>query len=141
MTVIRHGGCACGQLRFEVLGEPTRVGLCHCLTCRKASGSILNAYAVYPGERVRVTGEVRRWTADTPGADARGHCPTCGGQVLAGYPGGEVEIRLGALDETSSLAPTHELFVGRREDWFACARPLLTYVEGRDGATAVEPPR
>jgi hypothetical protein len=35
MTQAMTGGCACGKVRFEVRGEPYRVGVCHCLTCRK----------------------------------------------------------------------------------------------------------
>jgi hypothetical protein len=40
----RTGGCNCGQVRFEVSGEPLRVGLCHCLVCRKESGSVGNFF-------------------------------------------------------------------------------------------------
>jgi hypothetical protein len=29
------GGCLCGNVRIEASGLPYRVGLCHCLDCRK----------------------------------------------------------------------------------------------------------
>jgi hypothetical protein len=29
------GGCNCGQVRYEIEGEPLRVGLCHCETGRE----------------------------------------------------------------------------------------------------------
>ena len=29
------GGCPCGAVRIEAAGAPYRVGLCHCLDCRK----------------------------------------------------------------------------------------------------------
>ena len=55
---MHKGGCACGKVRFEARGEPYRVGVCHCLTCRKAHGAPFNFYAVFPTEAVTVTGEV-----------------------------------------------------------------------------------
>lgn len=36
------GGSNCGQVRFEVGGEPLRVGFCHCQVCRKETGSLGN---------------------------------------------------------------------------------------------------
>jgi hypothetical protein len=38
-TEILRGGCLCGAVRFEVRGGPYRVGVCHCLDCRKAHGA------------------------------------------------------------------------------------------------------
>ncbi|MCC2112140.1 MAG: GFA family protein, partial [Hyphomicrobiales bacterium] len=29
------GGCLCRNVRFVASGRPYRVGLCHCLDCRK----------------------------------------------------------------------------------------------------------
>ena len=29
------GGCLCGDVRIVAAGRPYRVGLCHCLDCRK----------------------------------------------------------------------------------------------------------
>ena len=34
------GGCVCGKVRFEADGEPDRVGICHCLDCRKYHGAL-----------------------------------------------------------------------------------------------------
>jgi hypothetical protein len=110
----RRGGCACGQLTFHTRGEPLRVGLCHCLTCRKTSGSAFNAFAIFPDDRVEITGAMEGWRA-SPDSE-RCFCPRCGSQVLA-REGGETEIRLGAFDEPNLFTPTYEAWIGRRERW------------------------
>jgi hypothetical protein len=33
------GGCLCGNVRLVATGRPYRVGLCHCLDCRKHNGA------------------------------------------------------------------------------------------------------
>jgi hypothetical protein len=42
------GGCLCGDVRIVATGRPYRVGLCHCLDCRKHHGALFHASAVFP---------------------------------------------------------------------------------------------
>ena len=51
------GGCLCGAVRFVAEGEPYRVGLCHCLDCRKHGGAPFGAFAIFPAERVSFSGD------------------------------------------------------------------------------------
>jgi hypothetical protein len=44
--VMRTASCNCGCIRTEARGEPVRVGLCHCTTCRKESGAPFTANAI-----------------------------------------------------------------------------------------------
>ena len=115
-TATRQGGCNCGRVRIELRGEPVRVGLCHCLTCRKETGGPFMAFAVWPADRVGVAGETASWTAST---DHRHFCPACGSSLFATEDGSDgVEVRLGALDDApSSLTPEYELWTPRRESW------------------------
>ena len=114
--IVRGGGCSCGRVRIEARGAPVRVGLCHCLTCRKETGAPFNAFAVWRTGDVAVSGETRSWAAQTV---RRHFCPECGSAVYAtDVDPGEIEIHLGALDDApSDLAPTYELWVVRREPW------------------------
>ena len=114
----RTGGCNCGQVRFEASGEPVRVGLCHCRVCRKETGSIGNFFAVWPADRVSITGETRSWRLST---DNRCFCPACGSSVFGIVDGAnEVEIRAGAFDDApTDLTPMYELWTPRRERWLA----------------------
>ncbi len=54
------GGCLCGNVRIEASGLPYRVGLCHCLDCRKHHGApFFHASAVFPQDAVTIDGETR----------------------------------------------------------------------------------
>ena len=109
-------GCACGQVRFAARGAPKRVGLCHCMTCRKTSGSAFNAFVVFPASAVKIEGEVHGWQVE-PKADHRCFCPRCGSQVFARGTTDEIETRLGVFDEPNFFHPAYEAWIGRKERW------------------------
>ncbi|HLS67805.1 MAG TPA: GFA family protein [Kiloniellales bacterium] len=103
------GGCLCGRVRFVASGRPYRVGLCHCLDCRKHHGALFAASAIYPETAVMLEGEVQDFAG-------RCFCPGCGSSILA-RSGDEVEVYLGALDAPDQLTPTYESWTIRRESW------------------------
>lgn len=103
------GGCLCGDIRIEASGAPHRVGLCHCLDCRKHHGALFYAAAIFPQDAVTIQGETHNYAG-------RHFCPRCGSSVFA-RSGDEVEVHLGALDAPDQLIPTYEVWVTRREAW------------------------
>ncbi len=48
--------CRCGKLRVTVTGEPVRVSVCHCLNCKKRSGSAFAVQARWPKGQVEIEG-------------------------------------------------------------------------------------
>ncbi len=40
-----HASCSCGQLTLVARGDPIRVSMCHCLACRRRTGSTYGAQA------------------------------------------------------------------------------------------------
>ncbi|WP_439815628.1 GFA family protein [Zavarzinia sp. CC-PAN008] len=119
------GGCQCGAVRLVATGRPYRVGLCHCLDCRKHHGALFHASAIYPEAAVTVQGVLH---------DYRGRCfcPRCGSSVLA-RTGDEVEVNLGALDEPDRLRPTYESWTTRREAWLPPFPLAHHYARDREG--------
>src|SRR5262245_41203763 len=106
----RQGGCACGALRHAVKGEPTAVGICHCTTCRKETGSAFMVYADWPHGAFEATGEVRAF-------EGWSFCPTCGSRLYS-VGEGHVEIKIGTLDEApTDLVPREQIWIKRREAW------------------------
>src|SRR5512135_1443342 len=101
------GSCLCGNVRIVASGLPYRVGICHCLDCRKHHGALFHASAIFPEEAVAVTGATGAW-------EGRHFCPRCGSSVFS-RTGAEVEVHLGALDTPDAFLPTYELWCLRRE--------------------------
>lgn len=109
---LRAGGCLCGAVRFETLGEPELVALCHCADCRKASGGNAVHYGVWPAAQVRLDARLGTHAG-------RSFCPSCGSHV-AHVGTGTVTVLLGTLDEApNDLVPQRELWTIRREPWAA----------------------
>ena len=132
----RHGGCACGAVRYRADGGPLRVGLCHCLTCRKRHGAPCNAFAVFRSDKVQVEGRTSVWAGAEHGL-LHG-CEICGSPLFwtaDGEGDGEIEIHLGGLDDTGQFTPQYEVWVKRREPWMP---PLNVpqYVENRPAGMA-----
>ncbi|MBB4064477.1 GFA family protein [Gellertiella hungarica] len=103
------GGCLCGRVRLVAHGRPYRVGLCHCLDCRKHHGALFHASAIFPADAVRIEGETNAFAG-------RHFCPACGSSVFS-VSGDETEVNLGTLDEPNRFIPTYELWTIRRETW------------------------
>lgn len=120
------GGCLCGDVRLTASGRPYRVGICHCLDCRKHHGALFHASAVFPQSAVAITGAPRSYLG-------RHFCARCGSSVFS-RSGDEVEVHLGALDEPSQLQPTYELWVIRREAWLPPFPGARRYERDRDAS-------
>jgi hypothetical protein len=118
------GGCLCKKLRFEAKGAPIRVGLCHCLDCRKHHGAAFYAAAVFPKDAVTITGIIGDYAG-------RCFCPTCGSSVFA-RSGDEIEVHLGSLDNPDVLKPDYELWAVRRESWLPSFPIGKSYARDRD---------
>lgn len=103
------GGCLCGSVRFAASGFPDRVGICHCLDCRKHHGALFYAAAIFPEEAVTVEGDTRDF-------QGRHFCPECGSSVFA-RSDEEIELHLGAFDQPNIFKPTYECWTVRRDNW------------------------
>lgn len=127
------GGCLCGDVRFVAVGQPFRVGICHCLDCRKHHGALFHASAIFPAAAVTVMGDVGSYAG-------RCFCPRCGSSVFA-RSGDEIEINLGSLDAPNQFEPTYELWTTRREAWLPAFPHTQRYDRDRDNERRHEPPR
>ncbi len=124
------GGCLCGGVRIVAAGRPYRVGLCHCLDCRKHHGALFHASAIFHQNAVAIDGETRDYAG-------RFFCPRCGSSVFS-RSGDEIEVNLGSLDAADQLTPTYELWTVRRESWLPPFPLENRYKQDRPSASRLE---
>ena len=118
------GACLCGDVRLVASGRPYRVGICHCLDCRKHHGALFYAAAIFPRDAVTIEGEPRDY-------QGRCFCTRCGSSVFA-RSDDEIEVHLGSLDAPDQLVPTYESWVIRRESWLPPFALERRYEHSRD---------
>lgn len=84
MADIHHGGCQCGQLRYQTEGLPVKSAVCHCRYCQTRTGSAFGVSAYFPHAAVSVTGAVKeyRFTTESGRTFTTQFCPNCGTNVL-----------------------------------------------------------
>jgi hypothetical protein len=117
----RTASCRCGQLSATVVGEPVRVSACHCLACKKRTGSAFSVQARWPADQVSIAGTSRRFTRtpDTGNPLDYHFCAECGATVhymSANLPG-LVAIPLGLFDDPFFASPAFSVWEERKHDW------------------------
>ena len=118
----RLASCRCGQLRVTVTGEPVRVSVCHCLDCKKRSGSAFAVQARWPVDRTLVEGRSKTFVnvADSGNRISFHFCPECGSDVHYSIEGkfeGLVAVPLGAFDDPYFASPAFSVWEQRKQDW------------------------
>ena len=118
---VRIASCSCGQLRAEVLEEPTGVSACHCYACQRRTGSVFSAQASFPRECVTIKGAGTEFVrvGDQGGRFRFTFCPECGSTVFYVEEGDEHEIAIpvGAFTDSRFPAPTVSVYEARRHPW------------------------
>ena len=118
--------CRCGQLTATATGEPVRVSACHCLSCKKRSGSAFAVQARWPTDKVAIEGRSKTFVkvADSGNSATYHFCPECGSDVHYEIDGkfddkfnGLVAIPVGAFDDPYFLTPKFSVWEQRKHDW------------------------
>lgn len=87
MADTHTGRCFCGAVEFEVSGEPTVMGYCHCADCTTWAASPINAFSLFPLGSVTVTkGEDNIGSFSKTANSERKFCKTCGGHLYSDHP-------------------------------------------------------
>ena len=118
----RTASCRCGQLKATVTGDPVRLSVCHCLNCKKRSGSAFAVQARWPADQVRIQGLSKGFvlTADSGNRATFHFCPECGSDVhyeINGKFDGLIAIPLGAFDDPYFASPKFSVWEKRKNDW------------------------
>ena len=100
-STVHEGRCFCGQVQFQVNGDPVAMGYCHCDSCRHWSAGPLNAFTLWTPDALRITRGAESIGSyhKTPNS-YRKWCTHCGGHLFTEHPG------LGLTDVYAALLPT-----------------------------------
>jgi hypothetical protein len=126
----REAACHCGQLRLVVTGDPFVVSICHCLACKRRTGSAFGTQAAFEPGQVTVIGRYATYTRISDEADRKPHdfhfCPECGSQVFYTEPDEPdlVVVSVGAFADPSFPPPTESGYDSRRFAWLAAPETI-----------------
>ena len=121
----REAACHCGQLRLEVEGDPFVVSICHCLPCKRRTGSAFGMQAAFTPDQVEIVGRYSDHTRISDEADLKPHvfhfCPDCGSNVFYTEPDEPdlVVVSVGSFADPSFPPPTESGYDSRRHAWLA----------------------
>ncbi|MBT9568589.1 MAG: GFA family protein [Thiobacillus sp.] len=120
-TLSLNGSCLCGAVRYEVSGDPHRFYHCHCMRCRKSSGTghatnlmLTHAKLVFTqGESL-----LKRYKVPEAERFTRQFCSVCGSSVARDVPEIEaVVVPAGSLDCALPIRPEARIFWDSRAEW------------------------
>lgn len=131
------GGCLCGAVRFKSTADSQVVGHCHCVDCRKSSGTGHCTHLVVPEQAFSVTGTVTFYdrAADSGNIVSRGFCATCGSPVYSKNSAmpGIVFPRASVLDDPEIVKPQMIVYASRAPSWDYMSPALPAFAIMPDG--------
>ena len=127
---MREAACSCGQLRVRVEGDPVRISLCHCLACKRRTGSAFGYQARFLAENAEIEGRHTDYTRISDQEDGHAHtfsfCPACGATVFYTSEGMPelIAIPVGAFADPAFPAPTVSVYELRKHAWVEPPEPI-----------------
>lgn len=116
------GGCQCGEIRYDIVGTPTSLVVCHCTDCQRQSGGAFGMGLIVDQADFRLTrGTPKSLTSTSEAGRAKlgAFCPDCGTRIYhkAERRKGTVWVKPGTLDDTRWLKPSRHIWTGSKQPW------------------------
>ncbi|MDO3388518.1 GFA family protein [Gilvimarinus sp. SDUM040013] len=114
------GSCLCGDVKFVITGDIQSFYLCHCIYCKKGSGSAAAANLFVASADIHwLAGESLRVFYQVPNSlHVRCFCSQCGSPVpMVLDESGLVMLPAGCLDDDITKAPDAHIFIKREAQW------------------------
>lgn len=130
-----EGGCLCGAVRYRVKGEPTALTLCHCRSCRLASGAPSVAWAVFRSSDFDLlTGSPVQFQSSPP--VVRTFCGKCGTPLTyqnTSRPDA-IDVTTATFDTPDEFPPAKEIWVEHKLSWECLNEAIPHYPRSSVGA-------
>ncbi|PVH74294.1 hypothetical protein DL98DRAFT_356833, partial [Cadophora sp. DSE1049] len=122
------GSCLCTAVTFTISGRPSRRLICHCISCKKSSGSSFMALNVYeasqllPNPTSASNPKVKIYSDTSPHSGntiSRVFCVDCGSRLWIMSPKrpGFILVHVGVLDVDFNLGGEGRSWKPDREGW------------------------
>ena len=117
-----QGSCLCGSVTFELFGKINNFYLCHCLRCRRSTGTAHVSTIVTDPENIRwLTGEEWIKRFDLPEAEtfSKQFCTECGSPVpCVDRDGNQLRIPAGTLEQSTNVQPQRNIYWESKAKWY-----------------------
>ena len=129
---VAEGGCLCGAVRYRAAGAGGHPTLCHCRSCRRASGAPVVAWVTFPRAGFAfVRGAPVRHRSSAP--VLRSFCGACGTALTYqhdAFPDG-VDVTTVSLDDPEPWAPADHTWTSHRLPWLHLGDDLPRFPRSR----------
>ena len=127
-----EGGCLCGAVRYRVRGQPSNTMICHCRTCRRATGAPVVAWLTFAKADFEVRAGTLAEFRSTPPV-RRGFCGTCGTPLTYSHRESpdSIDVTTCSLDEPQAFPPTHHSWLSDDVAWVRFGDSLPAFQEWR----------
>jgi hypothetical protein len=125
-----QGGCLCGAIRYRVEGTPSSISICHCRSCRRASGAPAVSWFVASRSQFKLMSGVLTIHQSSKPVQ-RGFCRKCGTQLTYVHESAPdtIELTTASLDEPGDFQPAKEIWLSEKLPWAAVNANLKHYSE------------
>ena len=128
------GGCQCGNIRYQINGEPITLYACHCLHCQAQSSSAFGlSMWVENRDFELLSGKLKSWTEKAGDGSAKlcAFCPECGSRIYHAIEGdnGILSLKAGSLDDKELLTPVAHIWTKRAHKWLGLEKQGVSCFE------------
>jgi hypothetical protein len=120
-----NGSCRCGKVTYSSTADPVFVGICHCASCQKRTGSAFGSALAVPADSLKVTGTTKRFDdfGDSGKPIHSVFCPECGSTITnsADVMPGITMVAVGTLDDSSWVRPAMQIYCESAMPWATIA--------------------
>ncbi len=116
------GGCACGEVRYQLVADPVTCYVCHCTDCQTRTGSAFGISMICESDAIKLErGSPELVEVELPDGRVKraNRCPSCQVSVW-GSPRASPNLRTlhpGTLDDASWLAPIGHIWTRSAQPW------------------------
>ncbi len=114
----KQGNCLCNNIQISVNEMDTKVGACHCGSCRKWGGPLL---AIDCGTDVSFTNEQNISVYDSSDWAQRGFCKKCGSHLFYQLKQSKQYIMPVGLFEGDEFVLDHQIFIDEKPSFYCFA--------------------